>query len=172
MAKILLVGYMGSGKTTVARLLQKKTGLPFYDLDQLIESQNGLSVAEIFEKRGEIQFRKSEHEILKNTMAKNEDFILSLGGGTPCYANNHLFLNGDGILSFYLKGSVDSLEKRLASNGADRPLLAGKSAAELREFIAKHLFDRSFYYNQATHKIDTDGKTPDAVAGEILTMLA
>ena len=102
MNKIFLIGYMGSGKSTIARLLAEKTGINSFDLDQLIEKNAGMTVSEIFQQQGEIHFRKLEHEMLKSIIAWSETIIVSLGGGTPCYANNHELLNGDGVISIYL----------------------------------------------------------------------
>ncbi len=98
--------------------------------------------------------------------------ILSLGGGTPCYANNHELLNGDGVVSFYLKASIETLYGRLLSVRDNRPLIAEQEEEEMKEYIAKHLFDRSYYYNQATHIVSVDGKSPEEVSAEIKRILA
>lgn len=172
MGKIILTGYMGSGKSTVAALLHQKTGLKWMDLDELIEKKAGLRVSEIFRAKGEIYFRKLEHNLFKELMQSGDNFILSLGGGTPCYANNHELLSGEHVISVYLKASVGELYNRLVANKENRPLVAGKSPEEMQEFIAKHLFDRSFFYNHAGFKINTDHKTPEAVASEIVEQLA
>lgn len=170
--KIILLGYMGSGKSTIARLLSEKEQIQGLDLDEIIEKKSQQSIKSIFEKRGEIYFRKIEHQIFADLMLNPDKMILSLGGGTPCYANNHLLLNGEGVISFYLKASIDTLYERLKNELEQRPLLAGKSEEEIREFIAKHLFDRSYFYNQATYKIDVDGKSPQDIVEEISRKLA
>src|SRR5436190_1389040 len=110
-AKIVLLGYMGSGKSTIARLLSESLGISYLDLDEIIEKKTNQSIKEIFETKGEIYFRKIEHEIFRNLIIEKDskEMILSLGGGTPCYANNHEFLNGEGIISIYLKASIDTL---------------------------------------------------------------
>jgi shikimate kinase len=95
-----------------------------------------------------------------------------LGGGTPCYANNHELLKGDNIVSVYLKASIETLCNRLAHNKSKRPLIADKSDEEMKEFIAKHLFDRSFYYNHAQHKVIVDDKTIDQTVTDIVNLLA
>lgn len=172
MTKIILLGYMGSGKSTIAKSLSEKIQIKLYDLDKIIENRANLSIKTIFETKGEVYFRKLEHQIFKELMASDEKMIISLGGGTPCYANNHEMLNGDNIASFYLKGSIDTLYSRLISIKENRPLIADQSEEDMKEYIAKHLFDRSFYYNQATHKISIDAKSVEDVVNDVLEKLA
>jgi len=172
MRKIILLGYMGCGKSTIANRLSKITDIPFVDLDKSIEERTNLSINQIFHKHGEIYFRKLEREVLIELLEAPQDLIIGLGGGTPCYANNHELLIGDNILSIYLKASVDTLFERLVSNKSKRPIIAGKTDDELKEFIAKHLFDRSYYYNQAQYKLVIDGKTKDETTQDILALLA
>ncbi|WP_394760029.1 shikimate kinase [Flavobacterium sp.] len=171
MKKIVLVGYMASGKTEIGKLLSKKLDLPFFDIDHLIENEVSKSINEIFEIKGEIFFRKKEHEVFEKTINSNKSFVLSLGGGTPCYANNHKFLNKDDVISIYLKGSVATLIDRIKINKTKRPLLKDLEDDELTEYVAKHLFDRSFYYNQCKHTISIDNKSPFDVVEEIQKIL-
>jgi shikimate kinase len=172
MRKIILLGYMGCGKSTIANRLSKSTNIPFVDLDKSIEERVNMSINEIFEQRGEIYFRKLEHEVFVELLNSPENLIIGLGGGTPCYANNHELLKGDNITSIYLKASVETLFERLVSNKSKRPLIADKSEEEMKEFIAKHLFDRSFYYNQAQYKVNIDVRTKDETTLDILEILA
>lgn len=171
MKKILILGYMGSGKTTIAKLLSEKIKLEVLDLDKIIEARLNLSVKAIFETKGEIYFRKIEHQIFSELMSNNESMILSLGGGTPCYAENHLLLNGEGVTSIYLKASIETLYGRLSAVKSERPLLSEMEQEEMKEFIAKHLFDRSFYYNQASIKLSVDGKDTVAIVKELEDLL-
>ena len=171
MNKIILVGYMGSGKTEIGKLVSKDTAIPFCDLDDLIENELSKSVNQIFLEKGEVFFRKKEHEIFAAKMNSGESFILSLGGGTPCYANNHLLLQAEGVVSIYLKASIATLTERLKDNRANRPLLKDLSDSALSEYIAKHLFDRSFYYSHCKHIIIVDGKSPSEISEEIEQML-
>lgn len=171
MQKIILVGYMAVGKTTIAHLLSEKINFKAIDLDKLIENETGLSVSEIFEQKGEIQFRKLEHKIFKEVVENDENLIISTGGGTPCYANNHLFLSGKNVVSIYLKASIDVIMERLKSEKTKRPLVANKSEEELTEFVAKHLFERSYFYNQAKFTIATDDKNPETIVAEIIKLL-
>ncbi len=163
---------MGCGKSTIANRLSKSTNITTVDLDKIIEERTNLSINKIFEEHGEIYFRKLEHEILVELLNSPENLIIGLGGGTPCYANNHELLKGEHIVSIYLKASVETLFERLVSNKSKRPLIADKSDEDMKEFIAKHLFDRSFYYNQAQHKVTIDGRTKDETTQDILDILA
>ncbi len=172
MRKIILLGYMGCGKSTIANRLSNITNIPYVDLDKSIEERINLSINEIFEQRGEIYFRKLEREVFIELLNLPQNLIIGLGGGTPCYANNHELLKGENILSIYLKGSVDTLFERLVANKSKRPLIADKNEDEMKEFIAKHLFDRSYYYNQAQYKVSIDGKTKDETIQDILAILA
>ena len=171
MRKVILVGYMAVGKTTIASLLSKKIKINTVDLDQLIEHKIGLSINEIFEKKGEIYFRKLEHELFEQLIKNNENLIISTGGGTPCYSNNHLLLNQKNVTSIYLKASLKTIIERLLIAKNNRPLLANKSLNELEEFVAKHLFERSYYYNQANFSISTDDKNVETIVEEINLLL-
>lgn len=162
---------MGSGKSTIAFFLAQKLQIPFKDLDQIIENETQMTIKTIFESKGEIYFRKLEHTILKQLMASNESFVLSLGGGTPCYANNHEFLKGEGIVSFYLKVAIEALANRLSHEKDVRPILANHDAQGLKDFIAQHLFERSYYYQQATHTIDANDKSAEEIVAEIESIL-
>ena len=172
MRKIILLGYMGCGKSTIANRLSKITNIPFVDLDKSIEERTNLTINEIFQNHGEIYFRKLEREVLIELLESPTDLIIGLGGGTPCYANNHELLQGENILSVYLKASVDTLFERLVTNKSKRPIIATKTDEELKEFIAIHLFERSYYYNQAQHKVVIDGKSKDETTQDIVALLA
>jgi shikimate kinase len=170
--KIVLLGYMGCGKSVIGAFLAEKLQIPFYDLDNEIEKETQISIAELFQTRGEIYFRKKENETLKSFLDKKENFILSLGGGTPCYYNNHELLLQEDVFSIYLKASVDTLVSRLIKEKAQRPLLHNKDEVSLKDFINKHLFDRNFYYHQATKIVTVDDKSVEQIANEIQALLA
>jgi len=172
MKKIVLLGYMGCGKSTIANKLSGMIQIPYVDLDEFIEKKSNLTINQIFEQHGEIYFRKLERNCLVELLQTPESIIIGLGGGTPCYANNHELLVGDDVVSIYLKASIDTLYNRLVFNKSKRPLIANKSEAEMREFIAKHLFDRSFYYNHASFKVSVDDKTIEETVNDILNILA
>jgi shikimate kinase len=170
--KIILLGYMGSGKTTIGIQLARKLFLNFTDLDDFIEEKEQQSIKEIFKQKGEIYFRKIEHKYLKQFINENESYVLSLGGGTPCYAGNlDLILKDKKSLSFYLRGSIPTLFKRLSENKFKRPLISDLSDDQLTEYIAKHLFERSLFYDKAIHKISIDNKEIQELVTEIRILL-
>ncbi len=168
--KIVLLGYMASGKSTVGKILAKRLNLVFFDLDAYIETREELSVSEIFKNKGEIYFRLKETEHLQNLLNSDADFVLSVGGGTPCYANN-IQLISTKSQSFYLNTSINTLYSRLKNERKKRPLIASLNLENLKEFIAKHLFERNPYYNQAKYSIQTDNKEIDIIVEEILDNL-
>ncbi len=171
--KIVLVGYMGSGKTSVGKLLAEELAIPFLDLDAEIENREEATVPQIFETKGEIYFRKCENLVLKEILSQKESFVLATGGGTPCYGDSlRVLLEADEVCVVYLKSAVSLLGQRLFSERRDRPLLAHiESIDALHEFVGIHLFERSHYYTQADIIVDTSDKTPQQLAAEIRTLL-
>ena len=169
--KIVLLGYMASGKSSIGKKLAKSLRMNFIDLDDYIIEKEKMSITTIFEQKGEIYFRKIENKYLKKILSKNEDFILSLGGGTPCYADNMEVINKKNIISIYLQGSISTMVKRLIKKKAKRPLIASLSDDKIPEFVAKHLFERRFYYEQAKMTIKIDDKKKSEVAKEIYKLL-
>ncbi|HLP63826.1 shikimate kinase [Flavobacterium sp.] len=167
MCKLVLVGYMGSGKSVLAKKLAEKLNISFVELDDLIEEKAKMTIKTIFSDKGELYFRKLEHQLFLEKMESNESFVLSTGGGTPCYFNNHEVLKQTDSVSIYLKASIDTLYSRLKNQRESRPLLAQLGEGELREFIAKHLFERSYFYNQAKHIVVVDDKSIDDIVKEI-----
>jgi shikimate kinase len=172
MVKIILVGYMGSGKTTIGKMLSEYVGIPFYDLDDIIEKFAGNNIQTIFLQKGEIYFRKLEHKLFNEFVKNNNSFVLSLGGGTPCYANNHLVLQKDNIESFYLKNTVEELVSRLKNEREQRPLISSLSDVDLHEYISKHLFERNYFYFQSKNIIESKNKSKKEIVHEIIEKLA
>ncbi|ROH97535.1 shikimate kinase [Chryseobacterium daecheongense] len=167
---ISLVGYMGSGKSHVSKILSEKLNFKLIDLDREISRRNKLTIPEIFEKKGEIYFRKLERETLEEILATQENIILSLGGGTPVYYNNMEIINLNSK-SVFLKASVISLTERLSKQKEKRPLIANISDDNLPEFIAKHLFERNEFYNKAQFSVNTDSRDPEDIVNEIIEKL-
>jgi len=146
--KIFLIGFMGSGKTHWGRQLSAKLELPFYDLDTVIVEKEHRTVADIFEESGEEYFRYQEKEMLESISAEKESFILSCGGGTPCFFNNIEFMKKNGKV-IWLNTSVDILKQRLLKERQTRPLIREVNDEELRRYIVKKLSERRMYYQQA-----------------------
>ena len=154
--KIILLGYMGSGKTTIGKILAERRKLPFIDLDHYIEEKEQMPISEIFNQKGEIYFRKKESDYLKELLESDKNFVLSLGGGTPCYGNNMLLISKSSENVFYLRCTPQSLTKRLLPEKKSRPLISKLKDEDLEEFIRKHLFERNPYYTKAKHTIIID----------------
>ena len=152
MTRIILIGYMGAGKTTIGKALSKELGITFYDLDWYIESRMRKTVSEIFAERGEEGFRQIEYNML-HEVAEFEDVILSCGGGTPCFFDNMDYLNQQGQV-VYLKAEPEVLYKHLLMAKVERPLLKGKSKEELLKFIKEQLEKREPFYTKAHYTLD------------------
>ena len=171
--KIVLCGYMGSGKSQVGRLLASKLGLVFFDLDDQIEKNQQKSIKKIFSEKGEIFFRKKENEVLKELLNAPENFILSLGGGTPCYADNlEILKNNKEVRLIYLKVELNKLTKRLFNEKEKRPLISGQESREsLNDFIRKHLFERQYYYLQSDIILDVSELSIEETVNSLVKQL-
>jgi shikimate kinase len=171
--KLVLIGYMGSGKSTVGMELAIALGYKFIDLDSHIEFLEDKPISEIFKGKGEIYFRKLENRILKDLVSSENSVIISTGGGTPCYGNIMEFLSSEEeTVTVYLKTSLTVLVDRLFMERANRPLIAHiDDRVTLIDFIRKHLFERSFYYNQAKLNIDTDNASVGRIVEKIVSKL-
>lgn len=169
---IVLLGYMGCGKSLVGKQLSDKLQVPFVDLDIIIEQTLGKSIAEVFKESSEVFFRKNEHEILLELLKSEERKVISLGGGTPCFYDHMEDINRSTPHSFYLKTGIPALVERLKNETEQRPILQFlKTEEALSEYIAKHLFERNPYYLKARHTILTDGLTPSELVQEIINRL-
>ena len=152
MRRIILIGYMGSGKTTIGKALSKETGMMFYDMDWYIESRMHKTVSQIFAEKGEEAFRKIEYNML-HEVAEFEDVIISCGGGTPCFFDNMDYLNQQGK-TVYLKADPEVLYNHLLMGKVERPLIKGKSPEELIAYIREQLKKREKYYTKAKYTLD------------------
>lgn len=171
--KLVLIGYMGSGKSTVGMELAIVLGYKFFDLDSHIEFLEDKPISEIFKEKGEIYFRKLENKVLKDLVSSENNVIISTGGGTPCYGNTMEFLSSEEeTVTVFLKTSLTVLVDRLFMERANRPLIAHiDDRVTLIDFISKHLFERSFYYNQAKLNIDTDNSSIERIVEKIVSKL-
>jgi len=169
---IVLIGYMGSGKSTIGRKLSLKLNYTFIDLDAFIEEKEGLVVKQIFDLKGEIYFRKLEMKYLSEVL-EIENAIISLGGGTPCYGDNMTKVKDSrNARSIYLQTSIGELVKRLFLERHARPLISHiNSKDELSEFIGKHLFERNPFYLKSDINIITDNKEVKEICKEIYRKL-
>lgn len=161
---------MGSGKSTVGLELATKLSLPFFDMDQHIEKEFNLKISEILETKGTVWFRKKEHNLLNSFIKRKDIFVLGLGGGTPCYANNHLLLQSEKVHSVYLKATVSTLAQRLSNEIEKRPLLKNLNI-DLPSFISQHLLERNFFYHHAQHTVTVDHKTTSDIVDEIIKIV-
>lgn len=162
MKTTFLIGYMGSGKTTLGRAVSARTGVRFIDLDDYIEQREGCTIREIFATRGEAAFRDIERQALAEVCAMT-DTLVACGGGTPCFGDNMEVMNSRG-LTVYLDAPHSSLLSRLKEGRAARPLIASLSDDELGEFITTQLERRLPYYTRATLSFDSSRlEDPDQV---------
>lgn len=163
-----LVGMMGSGKTTVAQVLGERLGLPVRDTDAIIEAQTGLSIADIFEREGEAQFRKLEREVVEKLVGR--EGIVALGGGAVIQPEIAARVAESGV-SIYLRANARTLAERVGAGDA-RPLLKGMDDAQRLQALDKLLLERRAAYQRADIVVDVDAHTPAGVADRIQARLA
>lgn len=158
---------MGSGKTHWGKLMSSKLQLPFRDLDSLIVEKEQRSVSDIFAAEGEEYFRYKEMEMLEELVGKEENFILSCGGGTPCFFNNIEFMKKSGKV-VWLNTSVEVLKERLLKERMSRPLIREVNDEELKRFIIRKLSERKMYYEQADIMVNEESITLDELIRVLL----
>lgn len=165
---IILIGYMGSGKSTVGVALAEQLHVDFKDLDEQIAAAYKCSIPQLFQKKGAKEFREIENNMLLKALKNDTKRILSLGGGTPCYHNNMALIKKATPHVFYLEATPASLAARLFPQRVNRPLIShAQSESELKEFVAKHIFERNFFYRQAAQNISVDNKSVQEVVDAI-----
>ena len=164
MRNIVLVGFMGTGKTTVGRLLAEKTGMPLVDMDAVIEERAGKTITEIFAEDGESHFRKLEREMVRELAAK-EGQIVSTGGGIVLNPENITDFEKTGLVVCLLASAETVLER--VKHDTARPLLAGDKEAKIIQLLET----RKPLYEALAHKVDTNGRpSPEPTATEIITL--
>lgn len=146
--KLFLLGFMGSGKSKLGKKVASQLTVPFFDLDDEVEKSAGKSITELFQESGEEAFRSLESEVLVNIISKNEAFVLSTGGGTPCFNDNMELMNQSGK-TIYLNVDSTILYGRLRTAKKKRPLIANLSDEELKDFIEVSLSKRNTFYFHA-----------------------
>jgi shikimate kinase len=149
---VYIIGFMGSGKTTVGKELAILLGWQFIDLDKKIEEHTGEKIPEIFSKHGEEFFRNAESGMLKSLIL-HKDTVISTGGGTPCQDGNMDLMTGTG-LTIYLRLTPGQLKSRLSEATEERPLIKDVGEENLLPFIEKKLALREKWYNQAEITVD------------------
>jgi shikimate kinase len=160
--KVFLIGFMGSGKTTIGKKLANYLKYEFIDLDKFIEARAGMSIVEYFAAHGESSFREMERDVLQKTDYP-ENVIVATGGGTPCYRDNMGWMNEHGKVA-YLSLSPKALANRLEHSTADRPLIRNLTGDELVNFITEKLKEREVYYNQSKCVISASDLTAERLA--------
>ena len=152
MRPIVLIGYMGAGKTTLGRALSQSLQVDFIDLDWWIENRFHKKIPDIFAEKGEAAFREVERKML-HEVAEFENIVLSCGGGTPCFGDNMEYMNSVAE-TVYLRATPEVLQTHLGMGKSIRPLIQGKTPDELHDFIIQSLKEREPYYLQAKHILD------------------
>ncbi len=162
--KITLIGFMGSGKTTVARLLSKRLRVKWVDIDKLIEEELNATIPEIFKMYGEEFFREKEREKLEKLLKSKEDLVISTGGGLPAFKDSMELINKFSV-SIYLESPFEVLWKRI-SKDSNRPLV------RLGKEKVKEIFERRVpFYRKAKFTVRTDSSSPEESVQEILRIL-
>ncbi|MBM3285835.1 MAG: shikimate kinase [Candidatus Eisenbacteria bacterium] len=165
---LALIGFMAAGKTTVGQALSSRTGLPFHDVDLLVERSEGLPISDIFAARGEPYFREVEGRIFRDLCA-GEGLIIACGGGTLIDPRNRAALE-DRCVAVWLKTSLPEIMRRIGAPGAPaRPLGEGAAA---RLVLPSLLSSREDLYRGAELVVDTDGKGIDAICDELSSAIA
>ncbi|MBO5698576.1 MAG: shikimate kinase [Bacteroidaceae bacterium] len=151
MKAIILVGYMGVGKTTVGRHMAMQLNCSFYDLDWYIEERFRKKIPQIFAEQGEDAFRDLERRML-HEVAEFENVVVSCGGGTPCFFDNMDYMNSVAT-TIFMKATPETIIEHLKISKSERPLLSGKSPEELHAFITEQLQNREPFYQKAQHEV-------------------
>jgi len=159
--RIFLIGFMGSGKSVIGKKLASELNIEFFDLDTLLEERYKMTIPGIFEKFGETQFRELETLTLKSII-NNDNYVLSCGGGTPCYNDNLSLINNTGI-SIYIKMDKKSLSERLLKSKTKRPLLKDLTLETLPEKVEQMLIIREEFYSQAHITLEGVGLTVEKI---------
>ncbi|WP_353959769.1 shikimate kinase [Belliella kenyensis] len=169
--KIVLVGMPGSGKSTFGKNLARTLNFAFVDLDHQIEIGESMQIKEIFEKKGEGRFRELETNYLNKILNQVEGFVLSTGGGTPCFNDNMNIINKLGV-SVYLDVSLETILHRLTRDHANqRPMFSGLDAGEIILKLKDLLASREGYYHQAKIKLSGDDPSTELLMAKLINFL-
>lgn len=166
---IFFVGYMGAGKSSLAKKVAKKLNWPFIDMDHALEIQFACSISEFFQEKGEAAFRLAERDYLLQ-LPTGENKIIATGGGVPCFQDNMKHMNSLG-LTIYLQRPVAELENRIANSGKKRPLVDHLSQEERLQFIENHLKERESFYLQSQWILNREEQTANQIVEKIQLFL-
>ena len=170
---IIILGYMASGKSLIGKNLANKLSLNFIDLDDVIESTEKMTISQIFNLKGELEFRKLENKILINSLNSKNYSVISLGGGTPCYFDNMNLINDNSKNVFFINTSNDILSRRLYKEKNNRPMISQlKSLKMIKEYVSKHVFERIHFYRMANYTINAQEKKEDEITNSIIEILS
>jgi len=165
MKNIILVGFMGTGKTAVGRVLAKRLGLRFVDMDDIIEEREGMKISEIFDKKGEGYFRHAESKVARD-IALQSGLVVAAGGGAVIDEENVRNLKSNGIM-FCLVATPETIFDRTKGH-SHRPLL---NVSDPKEKIAELMTKRAEYYARADYRVDTGNLSVDGVAERIMELI-
>ncbi len=172
---IFLIGYMASGKTTLGCALAGRAHVEFVDLDEAVEKSEGMSVREIFGRKGEPWFRRRESEVLAALARRDfggKRLVVACGGGAPCHGRNLDMMLSVGTV-VWLDARRDIVLRRLREAMGQRPLVAGKSREELARFVDENLAVRERFYSRAHVRFDSSElDTPDQVERTVARFIA
>jgi len=166
MKNIILIGFMGTGKTTIGRLLASSLGRPFIDSDKKLEDEQGMTIRELFELHGEAYFRQKEREMIAK-LSRYSNTVIATGGGVVLSANSMRRLKKNGVI-ISLNASIDTILERTGRRNT-RPLLMEASARE--QTIRNLMQERFDLYQEADFTIDTNHDSPQHVINEIMFFL-
>ncbi|MBO7264864.1 MAG: AAA family ATPase [Alistipes sp.] len=168
---LFLVGYAGSGKSTLGRHLARRLSCQVVDTDKRVEQMVGASVADIFHYEGEEYFRQAEREALESALSSGDTLIISTGGGLPTWRDNMEWMNGVGV-TIYLKRTPEQILSRLSAYGREkRPMFRGKSDEELLKFMREQMAMREEYYAKSKISIDCTSMSDDAAVEYIANIV-
>ncbi|RAJ02297.1 shikimate kinase [Chitinophaga skermanii] len=164
--RIFLLGFMGAGKTYWGKQLAEHLHLPFFDIDEVIVEEEGMPVSDIFAEKGEDYFRNRESEVLKRISQEEDEFLISCGGGTPCFLDNMDWMNDQGT-TVWLNPSIPTMVERLQRKKYKRPLIQDLSDEDLSAFVEKKLLERAPFYQLSQRVITLDELSLEILTNEI-----
>jgi shikimate kinase len=168
---IFLVGYAGSGKSSLGKRLARRMGLRFVDTDNVVEQQVGAPIADIFHYEGEEYFRIAERRAVEGLANEAMDMVIATGGGLPTWRDNMEWMLRSGVV-IYLRRTPEQILSRLSAYGREkRPMFRGKSDEELLVFMRQQMTEREVYYNQAHILVDCTMMSDDDVVEYIVNKL-